>query len=123
MNFWRLWLTLPLLCVLLLGAALGIGHLLPMPADATVLARNPCTLPCFYGVTPAKTTRTQALQILAPYLDGSEVNAASISFPLTDEQGHRSLVSVSFDSDGVVDSIQMIGIDPLVNMGQLSDLL
>ncbi len=110
-------------CTLLIGATLLIGHLLPVPANSTALARNPCTLPCFFGVTPGKTTYAQALDTLSKTVHASADNAAAISFSLLDNEGRTSLASISFGGDGLVESVRVIPIDLFARAGELGDLL
>ncbi|MBI1259702.1 MAG: hypothetical protein GC204_19720 [Chloroflexi bacterium] len=100
-----------------------LGHLLPPPADSTALARNPCALPCFFGVIPGETTYAQALDSLSQSVHASADNAASISFSLLDSEGHTSLASISFDADGLAESARIIPIDLFAQTGTLGDLL
>ncbi|MEO8396335.1 MAG: hypothetical protein ABI700_25305 [Chloroflexota bacterium] len=123
LSAWRFVGSVFLCCTLLIGAIMLIGHLLPSPADSTVLARNPCALPCFSGVTPGKTTYAQAIDILSKTVQASADNAASISFSLLDNEGRTSLASVNFGGDGIVESVRVIPIDLFARTGELGDLL
>lgn len=110
-------------CCLLSGGALGVSRLLPAPADPSLIARNSCALPCFFGVTPGATTRDEAPAILDQTVAATQVSDFLITFPLVDNEGRAALASLYFEPGGVLTSIQLIAIDPLTNLGQLSDLL
>jgi hypothetical protein len=123
LSAWRFVGAVFLGCTLLIGATMLIGHLLPIQPDSTALARNPCALPCFFGVIPGKTTYAQAIDILSKTVHASADNAASISFSLIDQEGRTSLASVNFSGDGLVESVRLIPIDLFARTGALGDLL
>ena len=100
-----------------------VGHLLPPSANSTALARNPCALPCFFGVTPGETTYAEAFDILSQTVHPSADNAASISFTLLDNEGRTSLASINFGGDSMVESVRVIPIDLFAQTGTLGDLL
>jgi len=108
---------------LLIGSMGLVGDALPVPADASALAHDSCALPCFFGVTPGVTTRTQAIDLLSKTVHATENNAASLSFALTDDEGRQSLASINFGADGLVDSVRLIPVDQFANAATLGDLL
>lgn len=64
LSFRRLSLLVLSSCIILTGG-LVYGLRLLFPYEASVLTNNPCSLPCFYGVTPGEISRLQAAAIYA----------------------------------------------------------
>jgi hypothetical protein len=81
----RLWLALfgkvGLLCALALGAIRAIPRE-DAALYALLAAPDGCAAPCFLGIRPGETTRTQALAILRahPYVDQVEDDALGVSW-------------------------------------------
>ncbi len=59
--FVRLAIGVCALCLLALGGAAGLGAVFDRPPDS-VMGRNPCRLPCAFGVTPGISSRADAEQ-------------------------------------------------------------
>jgi hypothetical protein len=125
LSFWRLPLLLALMCSLLVGAALLIPRVLPAPPDDSVIGRNLCALPCFFGVLPGITTDTDAFTALSQYVDFTDVSDFLLTFPLVDYEGRTSIVSVNFDAslEPRVASVRATAVDIFTNIGQFGDLL
>ncbi len=105
-NVRRLALVLSLLCGL--GIALVVGvRLLPFVAPLSLLDRNPCALPCFFGVTPGTTTRDQAQDTLNRSIGVTSVSDTLLTFPLVGNNGQAVLVSIISDPDGLIESIRL----------------
>lgn len=128
MTVTRLTLAALALCCALAGAALGIGRLLPTPTDGSMIARNPCALPCFFGITPGETSREQAADFLAWYVTAAQVSDSQVSdslitFPLIEDDRHATLATLSFEPGGGLDSVRLVAVMPVVGVGQFSDVL
>lgn len=111
------------LCCLLTAATIPAGRLLPRQDSRTLLARNPCALPCFFGVTPGATSREQAMTALAAYVDVTRVSDYLLTFALVDSEGRIAFASVNIGVDGVVESVQLAAVNWVADIGQLGDVL
>lgn len=89
--------------------------------NQSLLAANPCTLPCFFGVTPGSTTRAQAVDHLNKTVGVTLVSDTLLTFPLVDSSGQSALVSLINDADGLVESIRVTAIS--TDLAQFGDLL
>ena len=118
----RLLLTIVVVIILLIGAAVLIGRSSPPEANRSVLASNPCSLPCLFGITPGQTTRAQAIAILKPYKP-TQISDAVIIFPLLDHSGRMADASVSFDANAQATSVRITAVDLFANVATLRDLL
>ena len=106
MSFRRLPLLVMLCCFALTGGLVfGIRALFPY--EASVLTDNPCALPCFYGVTPGETTRSQAAEIYARQDPIIRVTEDPMVFTLLDSSSRSVHVSVYSDSAGMVNSLHL----------------
>jgi hypothetical protein len=121
--WWRAALLLLAVCCLLTAATIPVGRLLPRQDSRTVLARNPCALPCFFGVTPGATTREQAMTALAAYVDVTRVSDYLLTFALVDSEGRIAFASVNIGIDGVVESVELAAVNWVADVGQLGDVL
>ncbi len=70
---------------------------------------SPCNAPCWYGLTPGKSSRETALEVAKSLsfidLSKSEVHAQIASFPCkNNKHGHRGYVKMSFSS-GFLDTL------------------
>jgi hypothetical protein len=122
-SWWRTALATLVLCCLLTAATMPAGRLLPRQDSRTLLARNPCALPCFFGVTPGATTREHAMTALAPYVDVTRVSDYLLTFALVDSEGRIAFASVDIGVDGVVESVQLAAVNWVADIGQLGDVL
>lgn len=93
------------------------------PPNPSLLAENPCALPCFFGITPGITTRAQAVEHLGSTVGITPVSDTLLTFPLVDNNGQGALVSILNDADGLVESIRVIAIGTDTNFAQFGDLL
>jgi hypothetical protein len=123
LSFARIPLAALALCCLLTGGTLLASRLLPAPRDPSLIARNPCALPCFFGVTPGVTTRDKAPDILARHVAATQVSDYLITFPLVDQEGRAALASLYFEPGGLLTSARLIAIDSFTDLGQISDLM
>lgn len=122
-NVRRLAFTVTLLCALLTaGLVLGL-RLLPAPSQSSVLERNPCELPCFFGVIPGTTTRAEAEDILSRSVGIRRVSDTLLTFPLISTEEKAALVSIISGADGWVESLRLSSIDINPDLGQLGELL
>lgn len=122
-NFRRLSLTVILLCWCMTGGVtLGL-RLLPVLPHNSMLERNSCAFPCFFGVTPGVTTRDDAETILSQSVSVTRVSDTLLTFPLLNNNGRTALVSIISDTNGLVESIRINSIDLNPDLGQLGDLL
>ncbi|MCC6804993.1 MAG: hypothetical protein IT319_19080, partial [Anaerolineae bacterium] len=99
------------------------GTISSAPPNPSLLAANPCALPCFFGVTPGSTTRAQATALLSKTVGITLVSDTLLTFPLVDSSGQSALVSIVNDAEGLVESVRIIAIGTDTNLAQFGDLL
>lgn len=99
------------------------GSVSSAPPNPSLLAANPCALPCFFGVTPGSTTRAQAAALLSKTVDVTLVSDMLLTFPLVDSSGKSALVSIVNDADGLVESVRIIALGSNTSLAQFGDLL
>ncbi len=114
---------LALLCCVLISAVVLAGRLIPAPLNDSLIARSPCELPCFYGVTPGKTRYNGVFEALAPYTDAIHDSRDLGGFPFVDSNGNTAFVSLIFDNNFVVMQTRLWAFEIDANIGQLGDLL
>lgn len=119
----RLSITFFLLAFAPLSLLRLAGAFSSVPPNPSLLAANPCALPCFFGVTPGSTTRTQAIERLGNTVSIVLVSDTLLTFPLVDSSGKSALVSIINDVDGLVESIRIIAISSNTSLAQFGDLL
>lgn len=116
-----------MLAVLALGCILTGGTIaLNRPAVLgahSLIARSPCALPCFYGVTPGETSHNEAALALERYFDATLADGDLITLPLTEPGGMTVVASLSFEADGTLDAMFAAAVAPIAGLGQFSDLL
>ncbi len=106
---------------LLCAGLIGLTRLTPQPSRAeSVLALNPCVLPCLYGITPGQTSRDEVLGVIKA---ASHDGAAHLSLVVVDAEERRAIDAVSFDQNEIVTSTLLSNDGRYVNIGQLSDLM
>ncbi len=120
MTIWRWAFLLSGLC----AGLIGLMRLAPPEAAASALTRNPCALPCFFGVIPGETSRDQAGEVLAQYdIQPTVVSDYLMTFPLVDPDGRLINVSIYFGADGLVDTVRVFASDLFAQVGRVGDLL
>jgi hypothetical protein len=122
-NFWRMTFAITALSWIITGGLVLGLRLLPAPPDTSLLERNPCALPCFFGVTPGVTTRDQAEELLSESVGVTRVSDTLLTFPLMDNSGRAALVSILSDANRLVESVRMSSIDFDPDLEQFGDLL
>ena len=115
-------LLIAAVCYLLTGAALLVGRLLPTP-EYSVLARNPCALPCFYGVVPGVTTGAQGVHLHPSGPTAAPVDDSLLTAPLADADGRISIALMNLNADGRVETVRVSAAYWIVDIGHLSDAL
>lgn len=103
----RLALAALAILFVLTGAALLVGRLLPPPPAHSILALNPCALPCFYGISPGTMTRAQAVDTLVHSVEAATVGDYVLAVPLADADGRVSIASIEADADGQIESVRV----------------
>lgn len=118
----RLALPLLALCCALTSVIL-LSRFIASPGARSLIADNPCALPCFYGVTPGETHFNEAARVLERYFDATLVDDALITFPITGSDGTTSVTSLGFEANGTLGAMFVASVAPFAGLGQFSDLL
>jgi len=112
---------------LLIGGALLVGGGVPTaPSTATAVGRNPCALPCVYGITPGATDRLTAFDTVDQIaLNRSFLTMTRTSFTLPDSV----LGLLTFDQQDEQATVTSVGLWGMsmqlgtAEIGEFSDLL
>ena len=112
---------------LLIGAAVLIGGGVPtFPSAETAVGKNPCALPCVYGITPGATDRLTAFSTVDQIaLNRSFLTMTRTSFTLPDSV----LGLLTFDQQAEQATVSSVGLWGMstrlgsVEIGEFSDLL
>jgi hypothetical protein len=110
---------------LLIGGAVALGEVLP-PA-ASFIARNPCDLPCVYGVTPGQTSADQVRLIIEELSGGtfsdSPMDGGSLVFQLErDGISVFGMMALNMPTATLINAISLLPSDP-DDLGSLGDLM
>lgn len=110
---------------LLIGGVIALGDVLP-PA-ASFIARNPCALPCVYGVTPGETSADQARLIIQELSGGtfsdSPMDGGSLVFQLErDEISVFGMMALNVPAATLISAVSLLPSDP-GDLGSLGDLM
>lgn len=128
---WRVGLRVVVVIVagwcVLIGAAVLIGSGVPTaPSAATAVGRNPCALPCVYGITPGATDRLTAFDTVDRIaLNRSFLTMTRTSFTLPDSV----LGLLTFDQQDEQATVTSVGLWGMsmqlgtAEIGEFSDLL
>ncbi len=119
----RMGIVVLVLCCVLTGGVIAVSRLAPAPAGGSIIAHNPCALPCFFGVTPGDASRDDTTRFVARYVAAPPLTNAPITFPLFEGDGVTSLATMSFQNDGSLNSLRLVAVAPVAGVGQLSDVL
>lgn len=117
-------LSVAFVCLIGLSAWLGSG----LPPTPSFLARNPCSLPCVYGLTPGKTGREEAVAIVEQISSEdpaySPVNRARLYFSTQDaELSVLGLVTFTLPDASTVRMMGFSSAEDDADLGTLGDLI
>jgi hypothetical protein len=127
LSFRRIPLAALALCWLLLAGVLFVSRRLPATAHESLIALNPCALPCIFGVTPGAPLDNRLTETLAripmSYLTYAS-NRQTFAFR-HNERLASLLLAVSFasENDLTVRSVQLYQTSSAPLLGTLSDFL
>lgn len=119
----RMELAVLVLCCVLTGGVVALSRLTLTPTGGSIIARSPCALPCFSGVTPGNASHDDTTRFVARYVAAPALTNAPITFPLFEGESVTSLVTMSFETDGSLNSLRLVAVAPVAGVGQLSDVL